>query len=92
MGGIVVSSNPKFSERLKKIVAQQMLKLKYKVGVGKKEKLAKDLNNYLSPIRERREELKPDYIKEVLDAGSKKVLKKAEETMALVKKAMRIDY
>jgi len=57
-----------------------------------KEKLAKDLNNYLSPIRERREELKPDYIKEVLDAGSKKVLKKAEETMALVKKAMRIDY
>lgn len=57
-----------------------------------KAKLAKDLNNFLAPIREKRKELKSDYIREVLDSGSKKVLKKAKETMSMVKKAMQIDY
>ncbi len=57
-----------------------------------KTKLADDLNKYLEPIRQKRSELKPNYIKGVLEAGSKKALTKAEETMSLVRKAMRIDY
>ncbi|OGN01973.1 MAG: tryptophan--tRNA ligase [Candidatus Yanofskybacteria bacterium RIFCSPHIGHO2_02_FULL_41_29] len=55
-------------------------------------KLAEDLNNYLAPIREKRKDLKPEYIREVLESGRKKVLIKAEETMSLVRKAMKIDY
>jgi len=59
-----------------------------------KQKLADNLNDYLAPIREKRKEVivKPNYIKEVLEAGRQKVLPKAEETMSLVRKAMQIDY
>jgi tryptophanyl-tRNA synthetase len=59
-----------------------------------KEKLASDLNHYLAPIREKRLELeaKPHYVKEILDMGRIKVLEKAEETMKLVREAMKINY
>lgn len=59
-----------------------------------KSKLADDLNKYLEPIRERRAEAisKPKYIKDVLASGRKKALKKAEETMSLVRQAMKINY
>ena len=59
-----------------------------------KKKLADDLNNYLKPIRERRKEIisKPNHTKEILESGRKKVLPKAEETMSLVRKAIKIDY
>ncbi len=57
-----------------------------------KQKLAEDMNDYLKPIREKRAELKPAYIKDVLEEGRKKVLPKAEETMRLVREAMKLDY
>jgi len=59
-----------------------------------KERLARDLNKYLAPIREKRHELesKPHYVKEVLDMGRVRTLKKAEETMQLVRGAMKINY
>lgn len=57
-----------------------------------KAKLAKDLNKYLAPIRQHRQELKPEHIKEILESGHKKALIKAKETMSLVRKAMRLDY
>jgi tryptophanyl-tRNA synthetase len=59
-----------------------------------KQKLAEDLNNYLAPVREKRREVigKPGYINEVLAEGLAKVLPRASETMAQVRKAMKIDY
>lgn len=57
-----------------------------------KTKLADDMNEYLKPIREKRAELKQEYIKEVLEEGRKKALSKAEQTMELVKKAVKLDY
>jgi len=57
-----------------------------------KAKLADDLNKYLAPIRERRATLKEKELKDILEDGRKKVSKRADETMTLVRKAMRIDY
>ncbi len=57
-----------------------------------KSKLAEDLNKYLAPLREKRDQLKLDYIKEILEEGKKKVLPVAEETLRLVKEAMKINY
>lgn len=57
-----------------------------------KAKLAEDLNDYLAPIRERRRSISKEYTAEVLAKGLKKVLPKAQETMSLVRKAMKIDY
>ena len=57
-------------------------------------KLAGDLNRHLMPLRAKRHELeaKPHYVKEILDMGRVKVLEKAEETMKLVREAMKINY
>lgn len=57
-------------------------------------KLAQDLNHHLAPFRAKRLELeaKPHYVKEILDMGRIKVLEKAEETMKLVREAMKINY
>ncbi len=57
-------------------------------------KLAGDLNRHLAPLREKRHELesKPHYVKEILDMGRVKALEKAEETMKLVREAMKINY
>lgn len=57
-----------------------------------KVKLAEDLNNYLAPIREKRKSISKEYITEVLAKGLQRVLPRAQETMASVRKAMRIDY
>ena len=59
-----------------------------------KEKLAADLNKYLAPLRAKRAELeaKPHYVKEILEMGRKRVLDKAEETMSLVRAAMKLNY
>ena len=57
-----------------------------------KTKLAEVMNDYLKPIREKRSELKPEYVREILELGRKRALSKAEETMSLVRKAMKIDY
>lgn len=57
-----------------------------------KTKLAEDLNGYLAPIREKRKSISKKYVTEVLREGLQKVLPRAQETMALVRKAMKIDY
>lgn len=56
--------------------------------------LADELNKYLAPIREKRRQITedPTYIKEVLETGKQKAFQKAEETMALVREAMKIKY
>ncbi|MDP3792688.1 MAG: tryptophan--tRNA ligase [bacterium] len=69
--------------------AKDVASLNYSVF---KTKLTEDLNKYLAPLRERRKELKLNYIKEILEKGRQKALLKAEETMQLVRKAMKLDY
>lgn len=59
-----------------------------------KNRLADVLENIIAPIRERREYLasKPDYVMNILREGTKEARTVAAETMAEVKKAMKINY
>jgi tryptophanyl-tRNA synthetase len=59
-----------------------------------KQKLAKALNDFLAPIRDRRAyfEEHPDEVREALEKGSREGRAIAQETMALVKDAMEIEY
>jgi tryptophanyl-tRNA synthetase len=59
-----------------------------------KKNLAARMAEYLTPIYERRQELKkkPGYIREVVENGNEKAAKIAEKTMADVRKAMKIDW
>ena len=62
--------------------------------VACKKELAKNIIEYLRPIREKREYLEahPEIIEEVLIEGTKKAREEAIKTMAKVKKAMKLDY
>ena len=75
------------------------LKEKYKKGgigdVVVKEILFKELNDFLAPIRERREHFKKDkkFIEEFIKKGTVEAKKTAEETLIAVRSAMKIiDY
>lgn len=59
-----------------------------------KKKLIVAINNLLDPMRERRAyyEAHPKLVQEALEAGSKAGYDAAEETMADVRKALRLDY
>lgn len=59
-----------------------------------KNKLAEDLIKFLEPIREKRKELEknPKEVMDILTAGTQKTLLRAEETMKLVRKAIKIEY
>jgi tryptophanyl-tRNA synthetase len=66
-----------------------------KVGdVEVKTKLARALNAYLDPIRERRAEVlaKPDQLREILFEGSRRARTVAQDTMARVRDAVKISY
>ncbi len=67
---------------------------KGKVGdVEVKEKLARAINEFLDPIRERRKEYKkqPELIEKILNEGTKKARAEAAKTLELAKKAMDLD-
>jgi len=74
------------------------LKKRYKKGsvgdVEVKQKLTKALNDFLDPIRERRNkfENKKGLVEEILAEGNKKTKAEAQKTLHLVKKAMGLDY
>ena len=64
-----------------------------KGGIGRvacKKRLAAKLNEYMEPIRERREHFagKPQQVQEILQDGQQKASRKAAETLALVRDAM----
>lgn len=66
-----------------------------KIGcVECKKQLAKMLNKFLDPIREKRNKFtkKPELIKEILEQGRIKTQKRAAETLVLVKEAMGMRY
>jgi tryptophanyl-tRNA synthetase len=74
------------------------LKSRYRAGkvgdVEVKTKLAKALNAYLDPIRERRAAVlaKPERLREILFEGSKRARGVAIETMARVRDAVKLTY
>ena len=76
----------------------QDLKDRYVVGkvgdVEVKQKLARALNALMDPIRERRAyyEARPALVKEALAAGTGHAKKVAEQTMAEVRDALRLNY
>jgi len=74
------------------------LKKRYRKGrvgdIEVKEKLAKALNKFLDPIRERRQEYEsqPGLVEEILTEGCKRARTEARETLRLAKEAMGLDY
>jgi len=59
-----------------------------------KKALADNLNNLLTPIREKRKvlEQKPEYIKDIILAGTEKAKLEGSKTLEKVRNAMKIDY
>ena len=59
-----------------------------------KKYLAQVLNNFLDPIRQRRDkfEKEPELVDRILKEGTEKAKKEAQKTLAEVKKAMKLDY
>jgi tryptophanyl-tRNA synthetase len=74
------------------------LKERYREGrvgdVEVKRKLARALNAFLDPIRERRQTYhqQPDVINDILQQGTRRGRELAGKTMAAVRTAMKIDY
>ncbi len=72
------------------------LKERYKKGtvgdVEVKEKLAIAINNFLEPIRERREQFPIEKVEEIVMEGTKQTKQEAEETLKMVKEVMKINY
>jgi len=74
------------------------MKRLYRIGgigdVAVKRSLAKALNEFLDPIRERRAQYEgnPEYLREILMEGTRKARQAGEETMGRVREAMKIDY
>jgi tryptophanyl-tRNA synthetase len=74
------------------------LKERYRAGrvgdVEVKEKLTRALNTLLDPIREKRAyyEARPELVREALAEGTGRARKVAEQTMAEVRAAMRLNY
>ena len=74
------------------------LKERYRAGrvgdVEVKQKLAKALNDLLGPIRERRAhfEAHPGLVRDALEKGCREAKAIAQETMAMVRDALQIDY
>ena len=62
--------------------------------VACKKQLAKNIIEYLRPIREKRAyyEQHPELVDKILREGTEKARKTAKETMKKVKKAMKLDY
>ncbi|MBI4570570.1 MAG: tryptophan--tRNA ligase [Chloroflexi bacterium] len=74
------------------------LKERYRKGavgdVEVKQKLAQAINTLLDPIRERRAhfEARPELVREALAAGTSRAKKVAEQTMAEVRAALKLNY
>jgi tryptophanyl-tRNA synthetase len=74
------------------------LKRRYRAGrvgdVEVKQKLARAINAFLEPFRQRRAEYerRPGIVDEILQAGSARARREAQETLRLVREAMGLNY
>lgn len=74
------------------------LKRRYRRGrvgdVEVKQRLVRALNAFLDPIRERRAryEAQPGLVDEIVDAGSRRARREAQETLRLAREAMGLTY
>jgi tryptophanyl-tRNA synthetase len=74
------------------------LKRRYRAGglgdVAVKKRLAEVLENFLGPIRRKRAEYSKDpaHVMDILRDGTERGRDVASQTLALVRKAMRLDY
>jgi tryptophanyl-tRNA synthetase len=74
------------------------LKRRYRAGkvgdVEVKQKLARALNEFLEPLRERRARYasQPGLVEEILRAGSERARREADETLRLAREAMGLNY
>ena len=74
------------------------LKRRYRAGtvgdVEVKRKLARALNDFLAPVRERRAELaaEPGLVERIIGEGSERARAEAAETLRQMKKAMKFDH
>ena len=74
------------------------LKRRYRRGrvgdVEVKQRLVRALNAFLDPIRERRarHEAQPGLVDEIVDAGSRRARREAQETLRLAREAMGLTY
>jgi tryptophanyl-tRNA synthetase len=74
------------------------LKKRYRAGrvgdVEVKRKLAKAINEFLDPLRERRAEYvtRPSLVEDILLAGSERARREADETLRVVREAMGLNY
>ncbi|GAG22629.1 unnamed protein product, partial [marine sediment metagenome] len=74
------------------------LKRRYRRGrvgdVEVKQRLIRALNAFLDPIRERRAryEAQPGLVDEIIEAGSSRARREAQETLRLAREAMGLTY
>ena len=74
------------------------LKKQYKKGglgdVVIKKRLIEVLENFIKPIREKREEFAkdPKFVMDILQEGTRRAREVAKQTMTEVRKAIKIDY
>ena len=59
-----------------------------------KKQLAEDMVKFITPIREKTESIRNDekYLRQIIEKGTEKARKSAQETMRLVKESMSLDY
>lgn len=94
-GNVVFTYLDAFDSDLKTI---EKLKKQYREGglgdVAIKKRLIEVLENFLTPIRKRRAEFakNPKAVMEILEEGTKKARIAASQTLAEVRRAMKLDY
>lgn len=92
------SQSEKNANARPKVAKIEELKERYRKGTIKdvevKEFLAEVLNEFLEPVRKKREEFEqqPELVEKILQEGTAKARREAQETLGLVKRAMKIEY
>lgn len=94
-GNVVFTYHDAFNPNKKEV---EEMKEKYKKGkigdVEIKNKLVETLNDFLNPIRKRREECEKDLgeVQNILLKGTQKAREEAAKTLSRIREAMKIDY
>lgn len=94
-GNPVFQYHDAFNENKQEVEELKERYVQGKVGdVEVKKKLAAAINQFLTPVRERRKKIEsqPHRVDEILNEGSKNAQKEARETLRLAKQAMKLSF